>query len=104
MNLQNPGLAATFFSAADVPVLWLSFSFDRDCDYLHSGGARSRWMAARMRKLAATGEHQLDILRTEMSIEHRLTPPKSPQISSTVERLNGRFKEVLQGHHFRSGE
>ena len=37
-------------------------------------------------------------------IEHRLTPPKSPQTNGMVERFNGRIEEVLQSHHFRSGE
>ena len=35
---------------------------------------------------------------------HALTPPKSPQTNGMVERFNGRIEEVLQGHHFRSGE
>jgi transposase InsO family protein len=37
-------------------------------------------------------------------IEHRLTPPKSPQTNSIVERFNGRIEDVLQSHHFQSGE
>ena len=31
-------------------------------------------------------------------------PPKSPQTNGMVERFNGRIEEVLQSHHFRSGE
>jgi transposase InsO family protein len=54
--------------------------------------------------LRATGTHAFDQLCTELGIEHRLTPPKSPQIKGTVERVNGRIEEVLQSHHFRSGE
>jgi len=57
-----------------------------------------------LRKRAATGEHEFDKLCTELSIEHRLTPPKSPQTNGMVERFNGRIEEVLQSHHFRSGE
>jgi|UniRef100_UPI0038708ECB hypothetical protein len=30
--------------------------------------------------------------------------PKSPQTNGVVERFNGRIEEVLQSHHFRSGE
>ncbi len=30
--------------------------------------------------------------------------PKSPQTNGMVERFNGRIEEVLQSHHFRSGE
>jgi transposase InsO family protein len=57
-----------------------------------------------LRKCAATGEHDFDQLCAALEIEHRLTPPKSPQTNGMVERFNGRIKEVLQSHHFRSGE
>jgi len=57
-----------------------------------------------LRKRAATGEHEFDQLCTALDIEHRLTPPKSPQTNGMVERFNGRIEEVLQSHHFRSGE
>ena len=57
-----------------------------------------------LRKRAATGEHEFDTLCTTLEIEHRLTPPKSPQTNGMVERFNGRIEEVLQSHHFRSGE
>ena len=69
-----------------------------------------------LRKRAATGEHEFDTLCAALEIEHRLTPPKSPQseplsaigprtmASGMVERFNGRIEEVLQSHHFRSGE
>jgi hypothetical protein len=67
-------------------------------------------------KRAATGEHEFDTLCTDLDIEHRPTPPKSPQTNGIplvhlqctagqrVERFNGRIEEVLQSHHFRSGE
>ena len=54
-----------------------------------------------LRKRAATGEHEFDTLCTTLEIEHRLTPPKSPQTNGMVERFNGRIEEVLQSHHFR---
>ena len=57
-----------------------------------------------LRKRAATGEHEFDTLCTDLGIEHRLTPPKSPQTNGMVGRLNGRIEEVLQSQHFRSGE
>jgi transposase InsO family protein len=69
-----------------------------------------------LRKRAATGEHEFDTLCADLKIEHRLTPPKSPQseplsaigprtmASGMVQRFNGRIEEVLQSHHFRSGE
>jgi transposase InsO family protein len=57
-----------------------------------------------LRKRAATGEHEFDTLCAALDIEHRLTPPKSPQTNGMVERFNGRIEEVLQNHHFRSGE
>jgi hypothetical protein len=67
-------------------------------------------------KRAATGEHEFDTLCTDLDIEHRPTPPKSPQTNGIplvhlqctagqrVERFNGRIEEVLRSHHFRSGE
>ena len=57
-----------------------------------------------LRKRAATGEHEFDTLCAALEIEHRLTPPKSPQTNGMVERFNGRIEEVLQSHHFGSGE
>jgi len=57
-----------------------------------------------LRKRAATGSHEFDTLCAALEIEHRLTPPKSPQTNGMVERFNGRIEEVLQSHHFRSGE
>ncbi len=57
-----------------------------------------------LRKRAATGAHAFDKLCAALDIEHRLTPPKSPQTNGMVERFNGRIEEVLQSHHFRSGE
>ena len=57
-----------------------------------------------LRRRAATGAHEFDTLCEALGIEHRLTPPKSPQTNGMVERFNGRIEEVLQSHHFRSGE
>ncbi len=57
-----------------------------------------------LRKRSATGAHEFDTLCAALDIEHRLTPPKSPQTNGMVERFNGRIEEVLQSHHFRSGE
>jgi transposase InsO family protein len=57
-----------------------------------------------LRKRAATGKHEFDTLCSELSIDHRLTPPQSPQTNGMVERFNGRIEDVLQSHHFRSGE
>ena len=57
-----------------------------------------------LRKRAATGKHEFDTLCAALDIEHRLTPPKSPQTNGMVERFNGRIEDVLQSHHFRSGE
>jgi len=69
-----------------------------------------------LRKRAATGVHEFDTLCAALDIEHRLTPPKSPQTNGMVERfpsrafsmhcraVNGRIEEVLQSHHSRSGE
>ncbi len=57
-----------------------------------------------LRKRAPTGEHEFDKLCADLDIDQRLTPPKSPQTNGMVERFNGRIEEVLQSHHFRSGE
>ena len=57
-----------------------------------------------MRKRAQSGKHEFDRLCAEFNIEHRLTPPSSPQTNGMVERFNGRIEEVLQSHYFRSGE
>ena len=42
-----------------------------------------------LRKRAATGEHEFDTLCADLGIEHRLTPPKSPQTNGMVERTVG---------------
>jgi transposase InsO family protein len=57
-----------------------------------------------VRKRSTTGKHEFDKLCAELGIEHRLTPPKSPQTNGMVERFNGRIEDVLQGHQFKSGE
>ena len=57
-----------------------------------------------MRKRGATGNHEFDLLCTDLDIEHRLAPPQHPQTNGMVERFNGRIEEVLQSHHFHSGE
>lgn len=57
-----------------------------------------------LRKRAATGGHEFDTLCADLEVDHRLTPPKSPQTNGMVERFNGRVEDVLQSHHFRSGE
>ena len=57
-----------------------------------------------LRKRNPTGKHAFDQLCTDLGIEHRLAPPQHPQSNGMVERFNGRIEEVLQSHHFRSGE
>jgi transposase InsO family protein len=57
-----------------------------------------------LRKRGATGNHEFDLLCTDLDIEHRLAPPQHPQTNGMVERFNGRIEEVLQSHHFHSGE
>jgi hypothetical protein len=69
-----------------------------------------------LRKRAQSGQHDFDPLCTDLDIEHRLTPPRSPQTNGIplvhlqciagqrVERFNRRIEDVLQSHHFRSGE
>jgi hypothetical protein len=57
-----------------------------------------------LRKRAQSGKHEFDTLCAALEIEHRLTPPRSPQTNGMVERFNGRIEDVLQSHHFQSGE
>jgi transposase InsO family protein len=57
-----------------------------------------------LRKRAATGQHEFDLLCSELGIEHRLTPPMRPQTNGMVERFNGRIEDVLQSHRFHSGD
>ena len=57
-----------------------------------------------LRKRSPTGQHEFDQLCAGLGIEHRLAPPAHPQTDGMVERFNGRIEEVLQSHHFRSGE
>jgi hypothetical protein len=57
-----------------------------------------------LRNRVATGKHEFNKLCEALDIDHRLAPPMSPQTNGMVERFNGRIEEVLQSHHFRSGE
>ena len=59
-----------------------------------------RLFASRAR--APSGAHEFDQLCTELGIEHRLTPPKSPQTNGMVERFNGRIADVLKTNRFDS--
>jgi transposase InsO family protein len=73
----------------------------------------NRLFASRAR--APSGAHALDQLCTELGIEHRLTPPKSPQTNGmapshgfqgnrcrATERFNGRISDVLRTNRFDS--
>jgi len=57
-----------------------------------------------LRKRGASGQHEFYLTCADLGIEHRLAPPAHPQTNGMVERFNGRIEEVLQSHHFRSGE
>jgi len=57
-----------------------------------------------LRKGAQSSKHEFDTLCAALDIEHRLTPPRSTQTNGMVERFNVRIEDVLQSHHFRSGE
>ena len=57
-----------------------------------------------LRKRAASGKHEFDLLCADLGIEHRLAPPQHPQTNGMAECFNGRIKDVPQSHHFRSGE
>ena len=70
-----------------------------------------------LRRRAASGKHEFDLLCSDLGIDHRLAPPQQPQTKGIplgdcvqspagqrVERFIGRIEEVLRSHHFRSGE
>jgi hypothetical protein len=57
-----------------------------------------------LRQRAESGKHEFDSLCTKLDIDHRLTPPRSPQTNGMVERFNGHIEDVLQSRRFRSGE
>jgi hypothetical protein len=57
-----------------------------------------------LRKRAATGQHEFDLLCAELGIERRLAPPMRPQTNCVVELFDGRIEDVLHGHCFQSGE
>jgi transposase-like protein len=61
-----------------------------------------RLFASRERQ--ATGKHEFDQLCQALSIEHRLTKPRTPQTNGMVERFNGRIADVLKTHRFTSGK
>ncbi|AAU93118.1 putative transposase [Methylococcus capsulatus str. Bath] len=54
------------------------------------------------RSQAPSAEHEFDPLCHAWGIEHRLTPPRSPQANGRVERFNGRIADILKTHHFDS--
>ena len=61
-----------------------------------------RLFASRARE--PSGNHEFDLLCTQLGIEHRLTKPRTPKTNGMVERFNGRISDVLKTNHFRSGE
>jgi transposase InsO family protein len=84
-----------------------------DCRAMDNGKEfTDRLFASRAR--APSGEHEFDLLCAELGIEHRPTPPKSPQTNGIplvhfqctagqrVERFNGRISDVLKTNRFDS--
>jgi transposase InsO family protein len=61
-----------------------------------------RLFASRERE--PSGQHEFDQLCAALGIEHRLTKPRNPQTNGMVERFNGRISDVLNTHHFNSGQ
>ena len=76
----------------------------RICTILTDNGKEFTDRLFGLRKRAHSGYHEFDRLCTDLDIEHRLTPSRSPQTNGMVERFNGRIEDVLQSHYFRSGE
>ena len=51
-----------------------------------------------------TGEHAFDKACVELTIEHRLIPPRHPQTNGMVERFNGRISHVVKTTRFANAE
>ncbi len=49
-----------------------------------------------VRRRAVTRQRAFEMLCSTLGIEHRPTPPRSPQTNRMVERFNSRIEEVLQ--------
>jgi len=49
-----------------------------------------------------SGHHAFDRRCSALGIEHRLIPPRTPQMNGMVERFNGRISEVVQQTRFAS--
>jgi transposase InsO family protein len=67
--------------------------------------ARAKVFADRLfasRAQAPSGTHEFDQLGAGLGIEHRLTPPKSPQTNGMVDRFNGGICDVLKSNRFDS--
>lgn len=47
-----------------------------------------------------SGQHGFDRRCQALNIEHRLIPPRTPQMNGMVERFNGRISELLQQTRF----
>jgi len=49
-----------------------------------------------------TGKHAFDLTCNLLDIEHRLCPPRHPQINGMVERFNGRISDLVKQTRFAS--
>jgi transposase InsO family protein len=108
LNGRSPGFIRVFKSKTAANARRFLRDLERACPLrirtiLTDNGKEFTDRLFRLRKRAATGAHEFDALCAALDIEHRLTPPNSPQTNGMVERFNGRIEDVLQSHHFRSG-
>ena len=109
LNGRSPGVIRIFTAKTAANARRVLRDLERTCPIrirtiLTDNGKEFTDRLFGLRKRAATGAHEFDKLCASLDIDHRLTPPKSPQTNGMVERFNGRIEEVLQSHHFRSGE
>ena len=51
---------------------------------------------------SSTGKHEFDLVCKEFGIDHRVIPPRHPQINGMVERFNGHISKIVKQTRFAS--
>lgn len=105
VNPHHSGSAASFFSAANGPVLPSSWSFGLDRFHTHDGGARGRWFAARMsRTLGPQSALHGDLATTAMRERGASTSVRLARIAALpVVRLTACRVRQIASHRCGTG-